>query len=335
MLRPADVVTLVLHYRRRFLGAGVLCAALLTLIGVVLPRDWEARSAFTSFQSSTQLPGGVSGLAQQLGVQLPTGGDGGTPLFYSVLIKSKGLLRALVDRPYPFLDRRTARDVGAMLDVDDDLTGDLRREATVEKMLKAISVDLNRESGIVTLTARTRDPKLSLWINQSLLELVDTYYGGIRRTRAGAERRFSEAQRNQAKTEVRAAENALEEFQVNNKNYSNSPVLRTEYERLSREVGLRQTVYSALEQAYYKARLDEVRDTPSISILERPVLPPKPRSRFLALRLGFGFVLGVVLTGLVLLIRVLVGPAFGAATLPVLRAESMRSVPPAPVPTAR
>ena len=327
MFSPIDLIALLRRHRGKILGVGALCAFALGATGIVGTRQWEARSAFTSFQSGSALPGSLSALSQQLGVQLPQGGDGGTPLFYSVLIRSRGVMRALLAQPYPFVDS-ASRDLGAVLQVKEDITGDLRREATVDKLLKALAVDLNRESGIVVVTVRTPDPQVSLWINSSLLKLMDTYFGAIRRTRAGSERRFADEQRIVSKGEVRTAERALEAFLRNNKNYSGSPALMTQYEQVSREVSLRQSVYSSLEQAFYKARLDEARDTPSISVIEQPVRPPKPMSRFILLRVLFGFVLGAVVLALILVLQVMLAPAIGraASVVPLTNAEGSRAL---------
>jgi uncharacterized protein involved in exopolysaccharide biosynthesis len=312
MFSPIDLIALLRQHRSRILAAGVIGAIAIAASGLIGSRQWEARSTFTSFQTGAALPGGLSALTQQLGVQLPQGGDGGTPLFYSVLIRSRGLLRALIAQPKSL--PASPRELADVLDVKPGLAGDLRREATVDKLLKAMSVDLNRESGIVTVTVRTSDPKVSLWINASLLQLMDAYFGAIRRTRAGSERRFADEQRTLARREVRTAEEELEAFLRNNKNYSGSPTLTTEFERLSREVSLRQSVYSSLEQAFYKARLDEVRDTPTISVIEQPVQPPKPVSRFLALRALFGMLLGAILMTLALVGRMLLAPAMSAGS---------------------
>lgn len=327
MFSPIDLIALLRRHRGKILGVGALCAFALGATGIVGKRQWEARSAFTSFQSGSALPGSLSALSQQLGVQLPQNGDGGTPLFYSVLIRSRGVMRALLAQPYPFVDS-DSRDLGAVLEVKEDVTGDLRREATVDKLLKALAVDLNRESGIVIVTVKTPDPQVSLWINSSLLKLMDTYFGAIRRTRAGSERRFADEQRIVSKGEVRTAERALEAFLRNNKNYSGSPALMTQYEQVSREVSLRQSVYSSLEQAFYKARLDEARDTPSISVIEQPVRPPKPMSRFILLRVLFGFVLGAVVVALILVLQVMLAPAIGraASVVPLTNAEGSRAL---------
>lgn len=338
MFSPIDLIALLRRHRGQILAVGLFGAAALGASGLIGARQWEARSSFTSFQSGGQLPGGLSALTQQLGVQLPQGGDGGTPLFYSVLVRNRGLLRALVAQPFPYAGPGM-RDLGEALELKPDLSGDLRREATVDKLLKAMTVDLNRESGIVSIAVKTQDPRVSLWINRTLLSLMDTYFGAIRRTRAGSERRFADEQRTVAKREVATAEQALETFLRNNKNYSGSPGLTTEFERLSREVALRQSVYSALEQAFYKARLDEVRDTPTISVIEAPVQPPKPASRFILLRVLFGFVLAVILVTLVLVLRVVLAPAIGrdAGVVPLRTTEASRGAegPPAKGSAAR
>lgn len=313
MLRPVEVLALLLQHRVLVSASAIVCALLLAAVALLTPRQWESRSSFTTFQSSSGTAS-VSGIAQQLGVQLPQGSEGGTPLFYSVLVRSRGLIRALVATQPPVAALGGRQDLAAALRVSDDFAGDARREGVVDAVLKAMAVDLNRESGIVAVGIKTSDPALSLWLNQALLSLIDTYYGAIRRTRAGAERKFSEEQRVKALQDVKRAEDAIELFLTQNKQYRGSPMLAIDFERLSREVSVKQSVYSALEQAYQKARLDEVRDTPAISIVEPPVRPARPVPRFLLLRVLFGLVIGATLAGLGLILRALLMPVVGPST---------------------
>ena len=313
MLRPAELLALLVRHRVFVAVSAFVAAVLLALTALLTLRQWESRSSFTTFQTSSSVAG-VSGLAQQLGVQLPQGSEGGTPLFYSVLVRSRGLIRALVALTPPPSVLQGSSDLGAALRVNENMTGDARREAVVDAVLKAMNVDLNRESGIVSVTLRTPDSQLSLWLKQTLLHLIDTYYGAIRRTRAGAERKFAEEQRIKALEEVKRAEDRIELFLTKNKQYQGSPMLSIDFDRLSREVSVKQSVYSALEQAYQKARLDEVRDTPAISVVEPPVRPAKPAPRFLALRILFGLIVGAALAAIFLVTRAVLQPAF--ATTP-------------------
>jgi uncharacterized protein involved in exopolysaccharide biosynthesis len=51
------------------------------------------------------------------------------------------------------------------------------------------------------------------------------------------------------------------------------------YDRLVNNVTLRQQIYTSVAQAYEQARIDEVRDTPVITVVEAPLLPAKPDPR--------------------------------------------------------
>ena len=82
---------------------------------------------------------------------------------------------------------------------------------------------------------------------------------------------------------------------------SGAPRLTLAADRLQREVTFREEVVNGLAQQYENARIREVRDTPVITVIERPVLPrlPDPRGRvtllvlatFGATLLGVAFVL--------------------------------------------
>src|SRR5438876_484305 len=88
---------------------------------------------------------------------------------------------------------------------------------------------------------------------------------------ASQERRFLGERLDTARAELRRAEGALEKFLQRNRSYPNSPTLLFEHDRLQREAGLRQDVYSMLTQAYEQARMQAVRNTPSISLIDHPV----------------------------------------------------------------
>jgi uncharacterized protein involved in exopolysaccharide biosynthesis len=56
--------------------------------------------------------------------------------------------------------------------------------------------------------------------------------------------------------------------------------LSIESDRLDREVQMRQQLYTSLSAAYDKARIEEVRDMPAISIVEPPDLPDSADSSY-------------------------------------------------------
>lgn len=81
------------------------------------------------------------------------------------------------------------------------------------------------------------------------------------------------------------------------------PRLGLEYFRLLREVKTQETIFELLMQQYEEAKIQEKRDTPTIQILDHPVLPEiksRPQRRLIVLISGlmslvFGIVLVVVI----------------------------------------
>ena len=93
------------------------------------------------------------------------------------------------------------------------------------------------------------------------------------------------------------AEDSLKAFLVENRQFSNSPQLTFEHDRLQRQVAMRQVLVTAMAQAYEQARIDGVRNTPVITVIDQPEPPPLPDrcGRLLTLMLGLtgGLVAGV------------------------------------------
>src|SRR2546428_650042 len=98
------------------------------------------------------------------------------------------------------------------------------------------------------------------------LALVNTFNLERRQSRAAQEKRFVETRRTEARDELQVAEDRLKSFLERNRDYRNSPQLVFDQERLAREVALRQQLLTSLSQAYEQARIDEVRDTPVITV---------------------------------------------------------------------
>jgi uncharacterized protein involved in exopolysaccharide biosynthesis len=133
-----------------------------------------------------------------------------------------------------------------------------------------VSVVTSRDANLVTLSTRAEQASLAVQINQRLLELLNEFNLQKRQSRAAAEREFTERRMLEAQQELEHTEGDLRRFLEQNREYQSSPQLRFEAGRLERRVQLRQQVYLSLAQAFEQARIDEVRDTPVITVIERP-----------------------------------------------------------------
>jgi uncharacterized protein involved in exopolysaccharide biosynthesis len=129
-----------------------------------------------------------------------------------------------------------------------------------------------------------------------LLDELDAFNVETRRSRAQAERKFTERRVVELRTELREAEDRLEEFLRRNRITQFSPELTFQRDRLAREISLRQQVYSTMVQAYEQAKIDEVRDTPVLTRITGPTLPSRPDGPGPFRAMAFGFLLGVVAT---------------------------------------
>jgi uncharacterized protein involved in exopolysaccharide biosynthesis len=178
-----------------------------------------------------------------------------------------------------------------------------RRDAAVRRLRDQIHVRINRETDVVTLEVTTRSPELSQRIAVKLIELVSDFNLRTRQTRAGAERKFVESRLAEAKDSLGEAERRLEAFLQGNREYRNAPQLAFEFERLQRKVTMQQQLYTSLAQGYEQARIDEVRNTPVITVIEPPDYPTRPDSRYLLLKIALALLTGSLLATLFLAMR--------------------------------
>jgi len=217
---------------------------------------------------------GLAALAAQFGVStgLP---DAGPPIdFYAELIRSQEFLGEVAASTFR-LDRLSRRH--------EAFTGDLvayyqtrgetdqeRLRRTVEDLRTSITIRKDVPANLVTLRVEVDRPDLAEMINRRLLENIDTFNLEKRRSQTSAERRFVEERLAAAHDSLVEAETRLRDFLEQNVGYEDSPTLRLTSSRLQRRVDLHQQVYQSLAQACEEARIDEVRDTPVVTIVDSP-----------------------------------------------------------------
>jgi uncharacterized protein involved in exopolysaccharide biosynthesis len=150
---------------------------------------------------------------------------------------------------------------------------------------------------VVTVSVTMPSPHLAAQIARRLLDLTAEFNVRTRQSRAGSERKFAEQRATDAARDLRAAEDRLQGFLQANRQFQGSPSLVFQHERLQREVVMRQELYTTLLQSYQQARIDEVRDTPVLTVVDAPQPPavrdPRGTAMRMLLGLGFGAMLAV------------------------------------------
>lgn len=299
-LSLVELATQLLRHRRILVLTPIVVFAL-AIVGLLIQgRRYSAESVFRP-QVSEASAGRFAGLAAQFGVSLPGTTIGDPVKFYAELAKSRDLLREVALTPY-----RVATSLGSADSITGNLTqlfkatgrgpDDLMR-VTLSRLAQAVDVTTDREAGLVHVRVVTRWPELSVQITRRILTLIDESNRLRRQSQAGAERRFVEGRLEQAKEELASAEQEQERFLQQNRRYRDSPQLVLQYNRLQRRVDLQQQVFTGLAQAFEQARIDEVRDTPQLTIIDQPEGSSRragSRAADAAMWLLIGCVLGVV-----------------------------------------
>lgn len=254
------------------------------MLSVVLPPTYRVVASFVTADASIQLPQGLadlaaepglSGIATQMGIG--TGKDPSTsPAFYAQLLDSRELLTRVVRSR--FADPRAPGDSGTLVQIFRIRSRDPDRavETAVRKLQRASLVSFDPKTGLVVLRVDARWPQMGADIANRAVSLVSAFNKEQRFSRARAKREFLESRVAEAQAELRGAEDSLQLIYDRNRLWESSPALVVEERRRRRQVETASTLYLTLRQQYESARIDEVNNTPVITVVDRAV-PPKRR----------------------------------------------------------
>ncbi len=295
-----SILAVLLRNRRTVVAFTAVGVALAVLVGLTRTPKYTASFSFLPQSAQDQSRSGLAGLAGQFGIPIGMlGGASQPPQLYADVLTMREILTLVARDSFASGPDGRKQPLPEFLEVEG---GDPR--VVLENTMRALrekvisSTVAARTTNAVTVRVQTRSPQVSLGIAQRLLDGLNQYNRLTRQSQAGEERRFIEARLADARASLRSAEDALQRFLQANRQFTNSPQLRFEEDRLQREVTLRQQVVVGLSQQYEDARIREVRDTPVITVIDPPALPvlpdPRGRVRLLALLTMAFFALGVL-----------------------------------------
>ena len=245
-------------------------AAVAVLVTVAWSGDHVASSRFIAQGQSSFL----SGLASQFNLSLGTVDRAQSPEFYVELLQSREILRAGAGTEYVFLPDLMAEDSlrGTLVELYqvDGSTPETRLRAAAARLASDVTATADPRTGLVLVQTRAPWPGLAESINARLLELLNEFNVERRRSQAAAQRAFTESRLAEAREEHRSTEDELAQFLQANRQFQNSPMLTFEMNRLQRQVDLRQQLYTSLALEHERARIEEVRNTPVLTVVEGP-----------------------------------------------------------------
>jgi uncharacterized protein involved in exopolysaccharide biosynthesis len=287
-----SLVNTVLRNRWLILAIGLAGGLYAGWRSIRLPRLYTTEAQFMPKGSRGQSQ--IQGLAQQFGIAAAPSDATQSPQFYMDLLESRPLLAAVAAREY-----RIRTDSGLV-------TGDLARIYNIRNKDPAVvkssvigalkgQVDENTsiKTGVITVAVHAKYPELAVQIARNLLDQVNAFNLNRRQEQASAERTFIEKRLADAQAQLSLAENNLQVFLTENRDFRDSPSLTLEFDRLNRTVSSRQSLYNALAISYEQAKIEEVRDLPVITVLEPPEYPIMPDPRGGKRRVLLGLLVGL------------------------------------------
>lgn len=272
-----DFVNMLLRQRRVVVGLPLAAVVVAGVLSLLSPREYTASASFVP-QDPASTQSSLGALASQFGFASPQTSTS-SPQFYADLLQSREVLREVL---------RTRYGVGGASAFDGNLfqyfgietpDSDAAVARGIAKLAKLIAVRTDRTTAIVRFDVHTRSSDLSAAVADRFLELVNDYNLRRRQSQARAEREFVEQRLAAAQADLTTAEETLSTFYRRNRRFTDAPELVAEEARLKRQVDLRQTLFLNLSQSLQAAKIEEVRNTPVITIVEHPRGFVEPRSR--------------------------------------------------------
>lgn len=274
----ARILALLIDHRRSLVAIPFVTAVVTAIVVLLWPKSYTSQAQFVPSPSATDASAlGATGVLGSIAASLhltPTNAMTGSPQYFNALMVSQPLLEKVMWSRYRLSGPdSTETSLISVLDLTkyDSATAELYALKRLRD--KWISQDVDPGTGIATLSVTSPDPLLSSEVAQRILDLLDQFNRSIENGSARARREFVGARLDDAAHRLKAVEDSLRTFRTKNRIIDNSPALELESARLQRQIDVENQVYLTLRQEYESARIDEVRDTPELTIIQSPAPP--------------------------------------------------------------
>jgi uncharacterized protein involved in exopolysaccharide biosynthesis len=290
--------------RYRFLLVGVLVASVLFTGARILLQEPIYMAKATILPSGGQGGAGVLGLIASVTGAPPILGasEENSSMLFPRIVKSRRVSLEVVHTKFPVASRGgTEMTLQQYFEAASDDEALLALETIY-------AVDVDKETGMISVSVSTPDPDLSARIANRFVEVLERVNGEIRRASAAQNSDFLQERLAEMQAELTQSEDRLTRFREENVRV-NAPELELERLRLEREVALKSQIFVSLSSQAELARFEEAKNLPIVRVLERattPTLPiPVPRLALLVGACLAGLVIGGALVAGIEILRFL------------------------------
>lgn len=151
---------------------------------------------------------------------------------------------------------------------------DLLKYNTLNKFKSdRLSINYDRKTSITSISVTVEDPLAAQQIAQNFYDELSLFINKSINDGAKIKQAFLNEKIQSVEIELFENENILEDFLNTNKLLNESPRLLKEFNSIQREITLKETAYLLLKRELEIAKIDEVKNTLKLIIIDKPNLP--------------------------------------------------------------
>ena len=278
--------------------SAIFCIFTIFYVLFIADPTYVSKATFMSSGSSDD-KSQMMGLAAQIGIAMPMG-DSGPKWSYEEVVKSRTMAKSLL------VHRFDTEEFGPQKELLQILTyGNKKATVGIEKLIKSgiVSVqemiEVTKTTSLFELEISASEPQLAADIASAVMEELDKHQRDYNARKTAGTRQFIEERLLATESELEKAEEALKLFRERNRSIFESPQLQLEQERLGRDVAVLIGVFTTLKQQLETAKIEEVKESDYVIILDTPYIPlypDKPKKKLMVILAGIvGIGLGMIL----------------------------------------
>ncbi|MFI3296140.1 MAG: Wzz/FepE/Etk N-terminal domain-containing protein [bacterium] len=152
-----------------------------------------------------------------------------------------------------------------------------KEDKVLELLNEAISIEVNQNNGIVTVSVEMQDPQIAFHVAKEVTQKLQYYITNYRTQKSKEDMEYAKEVYITSQAEYYKLQNAYAAYIDENRNITSS-LFRVEQERLQNEMSLSYSVYSNLAANYETAKLKVQEQTPVYTIVNPPTIPLRASS---------------------------------------------------------
>ena len=298
-----DIILVLARYIKLIIILpSIFCIITIIYVKYFVTPVYISTVTFMSSDSGGNNQSQMMGLATQFGLlATPTSKPEWS---YEEIIKSRTMSKSLLTHRFDTEKYGMNRELLHILTYEDEKP-QVGIDTLIHQAINSINgmIEISKTNNLYKLKISTFEPKLAADLTKAMIAELDRHQGDYNARKTTETRQFIEDRLIDTKMELETAEEFLKEFRERNRSILESPQLQLEQERLTRDVAVLIGVFTTLKQQLETAKIDEVKESDYVIILDKPEIPLYPFNSQKRLKVVLSGLLGIGLAVVLAFIR--------------------------------